>query len=176
MAFIAFMGARAMARAGNCWNFYFLHRTKHKMEEEILNSLSFDSNNEEVMTSNPDSSASNPSAREVELEKEVARLTEKVEELSSFCRYVCKRLDSVEKTQNKFIDTASRKIQNRFETLELIYDERIDRIISRAEEEDKLVAEIQKKKIKANERQKVEAVLRDEIERQFLEKESAKHN
>ena len=91
--------------------------------QEVLNSLSLDGNNEEVMTSNPDSLASNPSAREIELEKEVARLTEKVEELSYFCHYVCKRLDSVEKTQNKFIDTASRKIQNDFENLEFVYDE-----------------------------------------------------
>ena len=90
--------------------------------QEVLNSLSFDSNSEEVMTSNPDNFTSNPSAREVELEKEVARLTEKVEELSNFCHYVCKRLDSVEKTQNKFIDTASKKIQNNFENLEFVYD------------------------------------------------------
>lgn len=138
--------------------------------QEVLNSLSFDSNNEEAMTSNPDGFASNPSAREVELEKEVARLTEKVEELSSFCHYVCKRLDSVEKTQSKFIDTTTRKIQNRFETLELIYDERIDKIIGRAEE-DKLVSEMRKKRIEANERQKIEAPLRDERERQWLEKE-----
>lgn len=140
--------------------------------QEVLNSLSFDSNSEEAMTSNPNSFTSNPSAREVELEKEVARLTEKVEELTNFCHYVCKRLDSIEKTQSKFIDTTTRKIQNRFETLELIYDERIDRIIGRAEE-DKLVAEMRKKRIKANERQKIEAVLRDERERQWLEKESA---
>lgn len=143
--------------------------------QEVLNSLSFDSNNEEVMTSNPNSFASNPSAREVELERKVARLTEKVEELSSFCHYVCKRLDSIEKTQSKFIDNTTRKIQNRFETLELIYDERIDKIIGRAEE-DKLVAEMRRKRIEANERQKVEAVLRDEIERQWREKESTKHN
>ena len=143
--------------------------------QEVLNSLSFDSNNEEVMTSNPDGFASNPSAREVELEKEVARLSEKVEELSSFCHYVCKRLDSIEKTQSRFIDTTTRKIQNRFETLELVYDERIDRIIGRAEE-DKLVAEMRKKRIEANERQKIEAVLREERERQFLEKESAKYD
>lgn len=143
--------------------------------QEVLNSLSFDSNNEEVMTSNPNSFASNPSAREVELERKVARLTEKVEELSSFCHYVCKRLDSIEKTQSKFIDNTTRKIQNRFETLELIYDERIDKIIGRAEE-DKFVAEMRKKRIEANERQKIEAVLRDERERQWLEKESTKHN
>ena len=143
--------------------------------QEVLNSLSFDSNNEEVMTSNPDGSASNPSAREVELEKEVARLTEKVEELTNFCHFVCKRLDSIEKTQSKFIDITTKKIQNRFETLELIYDERIDKIIGRAEE-DKYVAEKRKKMIQAYERQKVEAVRREEIERQFLEKESAKHN
>ena len=143
--------------------------------QEVLNSLSFDSNNEGAMTSNPNSFASNPSAREIELEKEVARLTEKVEELSSFCHYVCKRLDSIEKTQSKFIDTTTRKIQNRFETLELIYDERIDKIIGRAEE-DKLVAEMRRKRIEANERQKVEAVLRDEIERQWREKELAKHD
>lgn len=140
--------------------------------QEVLNSLSFDSNSEEAMTSNPDNFTSNPSAREVELERKVARLTEKVEELSSFCHYVCKRLDSIEKTQSKFIDTTTRKIQNRFETLEFIYDERIDRIIGRAEE-DKMVAEMRKKRIKANERQKIEAVLRDERERQWLEKESA---
>ena len=143
--------------------------------QEVLNSLSFDSNSEEVMTSNPDSLASNPSAREVELEKEVARLTEKVEELTNFCHFVCKRLDSIEKTQSKFIDITTKKIQNRFETLELIYDERIDKIIGRAEE-DKYVAEKRKKRIQAYERQKVEAVRREEIERQFLEKESAKHN
>lgn len=143
--------------------------------QEVLNSLSLDSNNEEVMTSNPDSSASNPSAREVELEKEVARLTEKVEELSYFCHYVCKRLDSVEKTQNKFIDTASKKIQNRFETLELIYDERIRRIIAEAEE-NKYVADMRKRKIEAYERQKIEAPRREEIERQFLEKELAKYD
>ena len=143
--------------------------------QEVLNSLSLDSNNEEVMTSNPDSSTSNPSAREVELEKEVARLTEKVEELSYFCHYVCKRLDSVEKTQNKFIDTASKKIQNRFETLELIYDERIRRIIAEAEE-NKYVADMRKRKIEAYERQKIEAVRREEIERQLFEKESAKHD
>lgn len=143
--------------------------------QEVLNSLSFDSNNEEAMTSNLDSSASNPSAREVELEKKVARLTEKVEELSSFCHYVCKRLDSVEKTQNKFIDTASRKIQNDFENLEFVYDEKIRRIIAEAED-NKYVADLRKKRIEAYERQKVEAVRREEIERQFLEKESAKHN
>ena len=143
--------------------------------QEVLNSLSLDSNNEEVMTSNPDSSASNPSAREVELEKEVARLTEKVEELSYFCHYVCKRLDSVEKTQNKFIDTTSKKIQNRFETLELIYDERIRRIIAEAEE-NKYVADMRKRKIEAYERQKIEAPRREEIERQFLEKELAKYD
>ena len=143
--------------------------------QEVLNSLSLDSNNEEVMTSNPDSSTSNPSAREVELEKEVARLTEKVEELSYFCHYVCKRLDSVEKTQNKFIDTASKKIQNKFETLELIYDERIRRIIAEAEE-NKYVADMRKRKIEAYERQKIEAPRREEIERQFLEKELAKYN
>lgn len=143
--------------------------------QEVLNSLSFDSNSEEVMTSNYDGFASNPSAREIELEKEVARLTEKVEELSNFCHYVCKRLDSIEKTQSKFIDIASRKIQNRFETLELIYDERIDRIIGRAEE-NKYVAEDRKRRIEASERQKIEAVLRDERERQWLEKELAKHN
>ena len=144
--------------------------------QEVLNSLSFDDNNsEEVMTSNSNSLASNPSAREVELEKEVARLTEKVEELSSFCHFIYKRLDSVEKTQNNFIDTTTKKIQNRFETLELIYDERIDKIIGQAAE-DKFVAEMRKKKIQAYERQKVEAVLRDERERQWREKESAKHN
>ena len=143
--------------------------------QEVLNSLFLDSNSEEVMTSNPDSLASNPSAREVELEKEVARLTEKVEELTNFCHFVCKRLDSIEKTQSKFIDITTKKIQNRFETLELIYDERIDKIIGRAEE-DKYVAEKRKKMIQAYERQKVEAVRREEIERQFLEKESAKHN
>ena len=143
--------------------------------QEVLNSLSFDSNNEEVMTSNPDGFASNPSAREIELEKEVAHLTDKVEELSYFCHYVCKRLDSVEKTQNKFIDITTRKIQNRFETLELVYDERIDRIIGRAEE-NKYVADQRKKAIEAYERQKIEAPRREEIERQFLEKESAKHN
>lgn len=143
--------------------------------QEVLNSLFLDNNNEEVMTSNPDSLASNPSAREVELEKEVARLTEKVEELSSFCHFVCKRLDSVEKTQNKFIDITTKKIQNRFETLELIYDERIDKIIGRAEE-DKYVAEKRKKMIEAYERQKVEAVRRDENERQWREKQLAKHN
>ena len=143
--------------------------------QEVLNSLSLDSNNEEVMTSNPDNFTSNPSAREVELEKEVARLTEKVEELSSFCHYVCKRLDSVEKTQNKFIDITIRKIQNRFETLELVYDERIDRIIGRAEE-DKYVAEKRKKMIEAYERQKIEGALRDENERQWLEKQLAKHD
>ena len=143
--------------------------------QEVLNSLSFDSNNEEVMTSNPDGFASNPSAREIELEKKVARLTEKVEELSSFCHYVCKRLDSIEKTQNKFIDITTRKIQKRFETLELIYDERIDRIIGRAEE-NKYVADQRKKAIEAYERQKIEAQRREEIERQFLEKELAKHN
>ena len=143
--------------------------------QEVLNSLFLDSNSEEVMTSNPDSLASNPSAREVELEKEVARLTEKVEELTNFCHFVCKRLDSIEKTQSKFIDITTKKIQNRFETLELIYDERIDKIIGRAEE-DKYVAEKRKKMIQAYERQKVEAVRREEIERQFLEKEAAKHN
>lgn len=143
--------------------------------QEVLNSLFLDNNNEEVMTSNPDSLASNPSAREVELKKEVARLTEKVEELSSFCHFVCKRLDSVEKTQNKFIDITTKKIQNRFETLELIYDERIDKIIGRAEE-DKYVAEKRKKMIEAYERQKVEAVRRDENERQWREKQLAKHN
>ena len=143
--------------------------------QEVLNSLSFDSNSEEAMTSNPDGFASNSSAREVELEKEVARLTEKVEELSSFCHYVCKRLDSVEKTQNKFIDITSRKIQNKFETLELIYDEKIRRIIAEAED-NKYVADMRKRKIEAYERQKIEAVLRDERERQFLEKESAKHD
>lgn len=143
--------------------------------QEVLNSLSFDSNNEEAMTSNPDSSASNPSAREVELEKEVARLTEKVEELSNFCHYVCKRLDSVEKTQNKFIDTASKKIQNDFENLEFVYDEKIRRIIAEAED-NKYVADLRKKRIEAYERQKVEAVRREEIERQLLEKELAKHN
>ena len=143
--------------------------------QEVLNSLFLDNNNEEAMTSNPDNFTSNPSAREVELEKEVARLTEKVEELSSFCHFVCKRLDSVEKTQSKFIDTTTRKIQNRFETLELIYDERIDRIIGRAEE-NKYVAEDRKRRVEANERQKIEAVLRDERERQWLEKESAKYN
>ena len=143
--------------------------------QEVLNSLSFDSNSEEVMTSNPNSFASNPSAREVELEKKVARLTEKVEELSSFCHYVCKRLDSIEKTQNKFIDITTRKIQNRFETLELVYDERIDRIIGRAEE-NKYVADQRKKAIEAYERQKIEAPRREEIERQFLEKELAKYN
>ena len=143
--------------------------------QEVLNSLFLDNNNEEAMTSNPDSLTSNPSAREVELEKEVARLTEKVEELTNFCHFVCKRLDSIEKTQSKFIDITTKKIQNRFETLELIYDERIDKIIGRAEE-DKYVAEKRKKMIQAYERQKVEAVRREEIERQFLEKESAKHN
>ena len=143
--------------------------------QEVLNSLSFDSNNEEVMTSNPDNFTSNPSAREVELEKEVARLTEKVKELSSFCHYVCKRLDSVEKTQNKFIDTASKKIQNDFENLEFVYDEKIRRIIAEAED-NKYVADLRKKRIEAYERQKVEAVRREEIERQLLEKESAKHN
>ena len=143
--------------------------------QEVLNSLSFDNNSEEVMTSNPDNFTSNPSAREVELEKEVARLTEKVEELSSFCHYVCKRLDSVEKTQSKFIDITTRKIQNRFETLELVYDERIDRIIGRAEE-NKYVADQRKKAIEAYERQKIEAPRREEIERQFLEKELAKYN
>ena len=134
-----------------------------------------DNNNEEAMTSNPDSLTSNPSAREVELEKEVARLTEKVEELTNFCHFVCKRLDSIEKTQSKFIDITTKKIQNRFETLELIYDERIDKIIGRAEE-DKYVAEKRKKMIQAYERQKVEAVRREEIERQLFEKESAKHD
>ena len=129
--------------------------------QEVLNSLSFDSNNEEAMTSNPDGFASNPSAREVELEKEVARLTEKVEELSSFCHYVCKRLDSVEKTQNKFIDTASRKIQNEFENLEFVYDEKIRRIIAEAED-NKYVADLRKKRIEAYERQKIEAVRREE--------------
>lgn len=143
--------------------------------QEVLNSLSFDSNNEEVMTSNPNSFASNPSAREVELERKVARLTEKVEELSSFCHYVCKRLDSIEKTQSKFIDNTTRKIQNRFETLELIYDERIRRIIAEAED-NKYVADLRKKKIEAYERQKIEAVRRDERERQWLEKESAKYD
>ena len=144
--------------------------------QEVLNSLSFDDNNsEQVMTSNSNSLASNPSAREVELEKEVARLTEKVEELSSFCHFIYKRLDSIEKTQNNFIDTTTKKIQNRFETLELIYDERIDKIIGQAAE-DKFVAEKRKKMIQAYERQKVEAVLRDERERQWREKESAKHN
>ena len=143
--------------------------------QEVLNSLSFDSNNEEAMTSNPDSLASNPSAREVELEKEVARLTEKVEELSNFCHYVCKRLDSVEKTQNKFIDTASKKIQNNFENLEFVYDEKIRRIIAEAED-NKYVADLRKKRIEAYERQKVEAVRREEIERQLLEKELAKHD
>ena len=144
--------------------------------QEVLNSLSFDDNNsEEVMTSNSNSLASNPSAREVELEKEVARLTEKVEELSSFCHFIYKRLDSIEKTQNNFIDTTTKKIQNRFETLELIYDERIDKIIGQAAE-DKFVAEKRKKMIEAYERQKIEAVLRDENERQWREKESAKHN
>ena len=143
--------------------------------QEVLNSLSFDSNNEEVMTSNPNSFASNPSAREVELEKEVARLTEKVEELTNFCHYICKRLDSIEKTQSKFIDITTRKIQNRFETLELVYDERIDRIIGRAEE-NKYVADQRKKAIEAYERQKIEAPRREEIERQFLEKELAKYN
>ena len=143
--------------------------------QEVLNSLSFDNNSEEVMTSNPDNFTSNPSAREVELEKEVARLTEKVEELSSFCHYVCKRLDSVEKTQNKFIDTASKKIQNDFENLEFVYDEKIRRIIAEAED-NKYVADLRKKRIEAYERQKVEAVRREEIERQLLEKESAKHN
>ena len=143
--------------------------------QEVLNSLFLDNNNEEAMTSNPDNFTSNPSAREVELEKEVARLTEKVEELSSFCHFVCKRLDSVEKTQSKFIDTTTRKIQNRFETLELVYDERIDKIIGRAEE-DKLVSEMRKKRIEAYERQKIEAVLREERERQSLEKEPAKYN
>ena len=138
--------------------------------QEVLNSLSFDSNNEEVMTSNPDGFASNPSAREVELEKEVARLTEKVEELSYFCHYVCKRLDSVEKTQNKFIDAASKKIQNNFENLEFVYDEKIRRIIAAAED-NKYVAELRKKRIEAYERQKVEALRREEIERQLLEKE-----
>ena len=143
--------------------------------QEVLNSLFLDNNNEEAMTSNPDNFTSNPSAREVELEKEVARLTEKVEELSSFCHYVCKRLDSIEKTQSKFIDITSRKIQNRFETLELIYDERIDRIIGRAEE-NKYVAEDRKRRIEANERQKIEAVLREENERQWLEKQLAKQD
>ena len=143
--------------------------------QEVLNSLSFDSNSEEVMTSNPDNFTSNPSAREVELEKEVARLTEKVEELSNFCHYVCKRLDSVEKTQNKFIDTASKKIQNDFENLEFVYDEKIRRIIAEAED-NKYVADLRKKRIEAYERQKVEAVRREEIERQLLEKELAKHN
>ena len=143
--------------------------------QEVLNSLSFDSNSEEVMTSNPDNFTSNPSAREVELEKEVARLTEKVEELSNFCHYVCKRLDSVEKTQNKFIDTASKKIQNNFENLEFVYDEKIRRIIAEAED-NKYVADLRKKRIEAYERQKVEAVRREEIERQLLEKELAKHN
>ena len=143
--------------------------------QEVLNSLSLDSNNEEVMTSNPDNLTSNPSAREVELEKEVARLTEKVEELSNFCHYVCKRLDSVEKTQNKFIDTASKKIQNDFENLEFVYDEKIRRIIAEAED-NKYVADLRKKRIEAYERQKVEAVRREEIERQLFEKESAKHD
>lgn len=143
--------------------------------QEVLNSLSLDSNNEEVMTSNPDSFASNPSAREVELEKEVARLTEKVEELSSFCHYVCKRLDSVEKTQNKFIDTASRKIQNDFENLEFVYDEKIRRIIAEAED-NKYVADLRKKRIEAYERQKIEAVRRDENERQWREKELSKQD
>ena len=143
--------------------------------QEVLNSLSFDSNSEEVMTSNPDNFTSNPSAREIELEKEVARLTEKVEELSNFCHYVCKRLDSVEKTQNKFIDTASKKIQNNFENLEFVYDEKIRRIIAEAED-NKYVADLRKKRIEAYERQKVEAVRREEIERQLLEKELAKHN
>ena len=143
--------------------------------QEVLNSLSFDSNSKEVMTSNPNGFTSNPSAREVELEKEVARLTEKVEELSNFCHYVCKRLDSVEKTQNKFIDTASRKIQNDFENLEFVYDEKIRRIIAEAED-NKYVADLRKKRIEAYERQKVEAVRREEIERQFLEKESAKQD
>lgn len=143
--------------------------------QEVLNSLSFDSNSEEVMTSNPDNFTSNPSAREVELEKEVARLTEKVEELSSFCHYVCKRLDSIEKTQSKFIDITSRKIQNKFETLELIYDEKIRRIIAEAED-NKYVADMRKRKIEAYERQKIEAPRREEIERQFLEKELAKYD
>lgn len=143
--------------------------------QEVLNSLSFDSNNEEAMTSNPDNFTSNLSAREVELEKEVARLTEKVEELSYFCHYVCKRLDSIEKTQSKFIDTASRKIQNGFETLELIYDEKIRRIIAEAED-NKYVADMRKRKIEAYERQKIEAVRREEIERQLLEKELSKQN
>lgn len=143
--------------------------------QEVLNSLSLDGNNEEVMTSNPDSLASNPSARVVELEKEVARLTEKVEELSCFCHYVCKRLDSVEKTQNKFIDTASKKIQNDFENLEFVYDEKIRRIIAEAED-NKYVADLRKKRIEAYERQKIEAVRREEIERQLLEKELAKHD
>ena len=143
--------------------------------QEVLNSLSFDSNSEEVMTSNPDNFTSNPSAREVELEKEVARLTEKVEELSNFCHYVCKRLDSVEKTQNKFIDTASKKIQNDFENLEFVYDEKIRRIIAEAED-NKYVADLRKKRIEAYELQKIEAVRREEIERQLFEKELAKHN
>ena len=144
--------------------------------QEVLNSLSFDDNNsEQVMTSNSNSLASNPSAREVELEKEVARLTEKVEELSSFCHFIYKRLDSIEKTQNNFIDTTTKKIQNRFETLELIYDERIDKIIGQAAE-DKFVAEKRKKMIEAYERQKIEGPRRDENERQWREKESAKHN
>ena len=143
--------------------------------QEVLNSLSFDNNSEEVMTSNPDNFTSNPSAREVELKKEVARITQKVEELSRLCHYVCKRLDSVEKTQNKFIDTASKKIQNDFENLEFVYDEKIRRIIAEAED-NKYVADLRKKRIEAYERQKVEAVRREEIERQLLEKESAKHN
>ena len=143
--------------------------------QEVLNSLSFDSNNEEAMISNSDNFTSNPSAREVELEKEVARLTEKVAELSSFCHYVCKRLDSVEKTQNKFIDTASKKIQNDFENLEFVYDEKIRRIIAEAED-NKYVADLRKKRIEAYERQKVEAVRREEIERQLFEKELAKHD
>ena len=143
--------------------------------QEVLNSLSFDSNSEEVMTSNYDGFASNPSAREVELEKEVARLTEKVEELSSFCHYVCKRLDSVEKTQNKFIDIASIKILNDFENIEYVYNEKIRRIIAEAED-NKYVADLRKKRIEAYERQKVEAVRREEIERQLFEKELAKHD
>ena len=30
-----------MVKAEKCWNFCFLHRTKHKMEEEVLYILSF---------------------------------------------------------------------------------------------------------------------------------------
>lgn len=143
--------------------------------QEVLESLSFDNENEEVMNSNTNSSTSVPSAREVELEKEVARLTEKVEELSSFCHYVCKRLDSIEKTQNKFIDTASKNIENKFENLEFVYDERIRRIIAEAED-NKFVAEMRKRRVEAYERQKIEAARREERERQLLEEELSKRD